>query len=261
MASYMDMVTVLMCLFIVLFSMSTVDQEKYEKLKSSLATGFGETESETVDTAEGLVVPKENVGEESETISELEHARLEVDDLTGLRDGLQSVLDSKGLGNTVRFTTSEAGLTMRMVNSEAFFGPDSAELRDQAIQVLAESAPLLSSSGRDISVEGHTAAQPGNEALRDWELSSERAVNVVRYMIEKGGITPNKIEGTGYAGYRPILEGYSPEAMQANRRVDLVVHSDESDSVRAHIPEVIAEEESGGEKKAAGEKAEEKKGH
>ena len=239
MASYMDMVTVLMCLFIVLFAMSTVDQEKYEALKSSLATGFGEDPSELADTAEGIVVPEENVGEASEVLSDMELAELEVRDLSALRESLQSELDAMGLGDTVRFTTSESGLTMRMVNSEAFFGPDSAVLMDQAVQVLNRTAPVLSASGRDISVEGHTADQPGNVQLRDWELSSERAVNVVRWLIDNGAIPPNKIEGTGYAGYRPIMEGYSAEAMQANRRVDLVMHSDEPDSVRALIPEVL----------------------
>lgn len=239
MASYMDMVTVLMCLFIVLFAMSTVDVEKYEKLKSSLATGFGENPSEFVDTADGIIVPEENVGEASEVLSDMELAELEVKDLSALRDSLKTELDSLGLGDTVRFTTSESGLTMRMVNSEAFFGPDSAILLDQAVQVLDRTAPLLSASGRDISVEGHTADQPGDAQLRDWELSSERAVNVVRWLIDNGSIPPNKIEGTGYAGYRPIMEGYTAEAMQANRRVDLVMHSDEPDSVRALIPQVL----------------------
>ena len=64
MASYMDMVTVLMCLFIVLFAMSTVDQDKFAALKNSLATGFGVEQSNTVDTAEGIVVPPELVGTE-----------------------------------------------------------------------------------------------------------------------------------------------------------------------------------------------------
>ena len=240
MASYMDMVTVLMCLFIVLFSMSTVDQEKYEKLKSSLATGFGETPSETVDTAEGLVVPEEKVGEESETISDMQAARAEVQDLTELQEELQARLDAVGLGDTVRFATDQAGLTMRMVNSEAFFGPDSANLEAQAIQVLDTTAPVIRASGRDVSVEGHTADQPGDAQLRDWELSSERAVNVVRHLIGNGGASPDKIEGTGYAGYRPLSPGYTPEAMQANRRVDLVLHSDESEVVRSLIPEAAA---------------------
>ena len=64
MASYMDMVTVLMCMFIVLFAMSTVDQKKFDQLKESLATGFGAVESNTVDTAVGIIVPPDKVDSE-----------------------------------------------------------------------------------------------------------------------------------------------------------------------------------------------------
>ena len=242
MASYMDMVTVLMCLFIVLFAMSTVDQEKYERLKESLATGFGDTPSELVDASAGMVVPEESAGETTELFSDLELARLEVQEMNALQQDLLGELDTLGLGDSVRFAMGEDGLTMRMVNSEAFFGPDSATLLDTAVQVLDRTAPVMAESGRHISVEGHTAAQPGDAPLLDWELSSERAVNVVRYLISNGGIAPTGIDGTGYAGYRPLLEGFSPEAMQANRRVDLVLHSDEPDSVRALIPRVLAEQ-------------------
>ena len=65
----MDMVTVLMCLFIVLYAMSTVDANKFEKLRNSLATGFGAVASETVDTAEGTVVPPELVDENLEAFA------------------------------------------------------------------------------------------------------------------------------------------------------------------------------------------------
>ena len=75
MASYMDMVTVLMCLFIVLYAMSTVDANKFEKLRNSLATGFGAVASETVDTAEGTVVPPELVDENLEAFAAMQSAR------------------------------------------------------------------------------------------------------------------------------------------------------------------------------------------
>ena len=74
MASYMDMVTVLMCLFIVLYAMSTVDANKFEKLRNSLATGFGAVASETVDTAEGTVVPPELVDENLEAFAAMQSA-------------------------------------------------------------------------------------------------------------------------------------------------------------------------------------------
>src|SRR3954469_14970615 len=77
MASYMDMVTVLMCMFIVLFAMSTVDQDKYEQLRNSLATGFGAVEAGKVDTAEGTVVPADHVDDTGENFTAAELAAQE----------------------------------------------------------------------------------------------------------------------------------------------------------------------------------------
>ncbi|MEK6344594.1 MAG: flagellar motor protein MotB, partial [Curtobacterium sp.] len=74
MASYMDMITVLMCMFLVLFAMSTVDQQKYIALKNSLATGFGEVKSQKVDTASGTVVTKDQVEDGSGYSIDKSHA-------------------------------------------------------------------------------------------------------------------------------------------------------------------------------------------
>ena len=65
----MDMVTVLMCLFIVLYAVSTVDANKFEKLRNSLATGFGTVATQTVDTAEGTVVPPDFVDKNLEAFA------------------------------------------------------------------------------------------------------------------------------------------------------------------------------------------------
>ena len=66
MASYMDMVTVLMCMFIVLFAMSVVDQKKFDELRNSLATGFGTVASKHVDINEGVIVPPDKIDVKAE---------------------------------------------------------------------------------------------------------------------------------------------------------------------------------------------------
>src|SRR5690606_41111894 len=88
MASYLDMITVLMCMFIVMFAMSTVDQEKFEELRASLATGFGTEETETIDVAPGVVVPPDATDDDGESFFELppNSAEEEYDSLASLRD-------------------------------------------------------------------------------------------------------------------------------------------------------------------------------
>jgi len=132
MASYMDMVTVLMCLFIVLFAMSAVDADKFEKLRLSLATGFGAETSQTVDTAEGIVVPADLIGQDgslsslvdetdpdaadSSTDSEIDEpkspevqAEEELNHLLAIRDQIDANLTSVGLEATPPTRSPSAG--------------------------------------------------------------------------------------------------------------------------------------------------------
>lgn len=243
MASYMDMVTVLMCMFIVLFAMSTVDQAKFEQLKASLATGFGQVESNTVDTAKGVVVPPAMVEDEEILDPDADLAMLaamEVQDLTELRDRLQHGLEDKGLQDDVRFEIDERGLTIRLVSSEMFFEPDLSDLTPQALDVLNVIGPILQPTSYDLSVEGHTAqVRQFTDSALDWELSSSRSVNVLRYLMESGGIDYSRIKAVGYGESRPLTAGGTAAELAQNRRVDIVVLSGQSEAVRQLMPGVV----------------------
>lgn len=238
MASYMDMVTVLMCMFLVLFAMSTVDQAKFEKLRTSLATGFGAVATETVDTASGTVVPPEHVDKDAEAFSSLNLALKEVDRLTALREQMASALQAVELDANVEFQITERGLTVRLVGSQAFFMADRPELTQRASQVLAAVAPTLAPAGLEIMVEGHAAngitAYPST-----WELSSARSVNVLRFLVDHGGVAPGRIGAVAFGSARQVNDDSTEELRELNRRVDLVVLSDQPEAIRALIPEAL----------------------
>ncbi len=242
MASYMDMVTVLMCMFIVLFAMSSVDQQKFEQLKDSLATGFGAAETNTVDTAVGIIVPPDKVDDEEIIEPDASLAAKEVDDLTALQDAIYAGLQEKGLEDAVRFEMDERGLTIRLVSSEMFFAPDLADLTAAATQVLDTVGPALAPTTYQVSVEGHTAQvrQFASDPL-DWELSSSRSVNVLRYLVANGGVVQGQIKAVGYGESRPLTPGTTAEELARNRRVDIVVLSGQSEDVRSLIPGIVAE--------------------
>ena len=283
MASYMDMVTVLMCMFIVLYAMSSVDQQKFEQLRASLATGFGSVETATVDTAEGTVVPAEHANDEGESFSggaavadvspetpeeepgsaavaaptpspspsaggdaaepttDRERAVQEVENLRALQERIDAGLRERDLAEAVRYVIDERGLTIRLVGSETFFLPDSSQLTEQTLRVLESVGPVLASVPNEVGVEGHTArlSQSVPRPL-DWELSTERAVNVVRNLIDTGGVPAPRLSAIGYGESRPLAPGTSEAELELNRRVDIVVHSDEPEGVRALIPEIAA---------------------
>jgi chemotaxis protein MotB len=243
MASYMDMVTVLMCMFIVLFAMSTVDQDKYEQLRNSLATGFGAVEVGAVDTAEGTVVPADKVDAEGESFSSAELAALEVDDLEALRQAVSAGLDASGQQASVSFTLDTRGLTIRLVGSETYFASNRAELSEAAHQVLGAIAAPLAASGREVSVEGHADVRNSAPPYpSNWELSSARATQVLRDLVERGGMAQDRIQAVGFGSSRPLAPGSSPEELALNRRVDIVVLTTQSEEVSALIPEVVAGE-------------------
>lgn len=253
MASYMDMVTVLMCLFIVLYAMSTVDQDKFVKLKLALATGFGTESSLSVDASEGVVVPAEMLAENGSgfmavespppTPSLQELAQKEVDDLEAIREQIRLSLAQKGLEDRVGFVIDSRGLTVRLIGTETFFGGNSAALTADARAVLDSIGPVIRPLPNQIAVEGHADRHGSSGPFpTDWELSASRATGVLRYMVEGGGFPQERISATGFGSARPLSLGETENDYSLNRRVDIVVLSTQSDGVRALIPDIIAHE-------------------
>ncbi|WP_144758745.1 flagellar motor protein MotB [Curtobacterium sp. 9128] len=277
MASYMDMITVLMCMFLVLFAMSTVDQQKYIALKTSLATGFGEVKTAKIDTASGTVVKKNEVTDgkgysvddakadhstaasgskdtntdpastavpavpASATKQDVDAAKHELDDLTAIEAAIKANLDAAGQTSNVQFTVDARGLTVRLVGSETYFGTNSADLSDQARAVMDAIAPVLKTAGHDVSVEGH-ADQRNSTApyATNWELSAARATGVLRDMVERGGMPAEHIQSVGFGSSRPLAQGSTDQDLALNRRVDIVVLSNADQDVSALMPALAA---------------------
>jgi chemotaxis protein MotB len=288
MASYMDMITVLMCMFIVLFAMSSVDASKFAALKESLATGFGVSHTKFVDSASGTVVKPSAVTKKGDGYStsktdaktataangvkatnsdaagsaststtasaattqtsaqiaaNTKLATKEVDDLTAIQKAIAQNLAAKGLSQDVTFTVDARGLTVRLVGSETFFGSNSADLSTMARSVMDAIAPVLKGAGHDVSVEGHADSRDSTYPYAtNWELSSARATGVLRDLVERGGMPPVRILAVGYGSSRPLSAGTTDADLAKNRRVDIVVLSNQKDDVNALIPKIAAAE-------------------
>lgn len=240
MASYMDMVTVLMCMFIVLFAMSSVDQEKFEQLKSSLATGFGVTETVFVDSSDGLVVPEERVGEDGERLTDLELALAERSNLEAIMKQIDANLAARDKQAAVGYTIDQRGLTVKLVSSETFFQPNKADLTPEAITIMEAITPVIAPTDYQVSIEGYAdVLRPVDPYPTNWELSSGRATKVLRAMVENGGMRADHISSVGFGDARPVSAGNAEADLAANRRVDIVVLSQEPDQVRALIPGAV----------------------
>ena len=151
---------------------------------------------------------------------------------------MKAGLAAAGLSQNVEFQIDQRGLTVKLIGSQAFFAPDRPELTDRASQVLHIISPILGPAALEIMVEGH-AAKGITAYPSTWELSSARAVNVLRFMVDRGGIPPKRIGAVAFGSARQVNDDSTPALMERNRRVDIVVISDKPDVVRALIPEAL----------------------
>ena len=270
--SYSDMITVLMALFIVLFAISQVDQEKYIALSKSLAAGFGDGEvtvsTSTLDGNDGvldgltpqdleargegtagLVEADRGLGRQGEDPAPvasvdpqlLAAAQAEAAHLEEVRAALRAALLAQGLDAVVQMRIDERGLVLGLVADDVFFAPASAELTATARQVLDVAAPTLVSLAEQVTIEGHANVLPvGGRYPTNWELSADRATQVLRHLVERDGMPPGRVSAVGYGDARPVAAGMDEASLAVNRRVDLVLLSDAPENVRALLPAVVA---------------------
>ena len=270
--SYADMMTVLVGLFIVLYSMSQVDQVKFEALRQSLAAGFGTSAPAVMIGTDGAMVgdvatpitpelpaelPPELVtgpGFEEPTEAEVETltpeertmraAIVELDRLEGIATQISAALEGQALIDRVRFRVTERGLIIGMVADDVFFSAESADLTETARRVIDTIAPVLAALPEEISVEGHANVLPvSGRYATNWELSADRATQVLRRLVEVGGVAPGRVGAVGFGDARPLEEAGGVSAFEANRRVDLVILSAAPEGVRGLLPSLAASDQ------------------
>jgi chemotaxis protein MotB len=235
--SYMDMITVLLCVFVVLFAMSSIDVGKYDELRKALSEGFGFTEA----NVSGITAPAAPAEVPVETpdagAQAMAAARAEVDNLRALQGQLEQSLADAGFGGWVQFGIDERGLALKLTGSDTYFQADTAELRPEARRILSAVAPILSGVPNQISIEGYTnAVVSGALTSRNathWTLSASRATNALLYLVESG-VDGGRMTLTGYGAEHPV----SYDDPSLNRRVEIVVRSALPEDVRVLIPQI-----------------------
>ncbi len=267
MVSYSDMLTVMMGLFIVLYAMGQVDMEKFEALRHSLAAGFGndsilvgdagvldQTDDPAAGEEQGVspafspitpIVPEAGAapGRSSGPQDELyAAARAEVHRLQAVRDDIAARLAAVGLSSSVELRITERGLVIGLVADDVFFAPASAELTATAQAVLDAIAPTLAGIPDQLSVEGHANVLPvSGRYATNWELSSDRATQVLRHFVERDGLGAGRVMAVGFGDARPVAAGADEASLAMNRRVDVVVLSAVPENVRSLLPAVAGQ--------------------
>jgi len=251
--TYADMITLLMVLFIVLYSISQVDLAKFKQLKSGIAGGFGgptalaavqggagplegggavfEAQVTGNDTQSSASLASASSPSARAALADVQHrvtaAQQEKSVLQNAQQQIQHSLDALGLGSAVQFRLEARGLVVTIVTDRVLFDPGEADLRPEGTQVLEGLAAALGRLPNKLSIEGHTDDTPiSGRYPSNWELSTARATTVLRSLIEQHGIAPDRLQAAGYADTRPVAGNATPEGRAANRRVEIVVLGD-----------------------------------
>ncbi|MBN7774133.1 flagellar motor protein MotB [Clostridium aminobutyricum] len=236
--TYSDLITLLMVFFVVMYAMSAVDQKKYEQLAQSLSATFDSGSSlkgggDVQTTSGGSILPTSSALDvQAKDLSDV------VDpELLQVAKQIQEMLKEKGLEGQVGVSIRERGVVISLLNT-VLFDSGSADVKQEGLSTLIEIGNIAKTVDHYIRVEGNTDDVPMNSPKfpSNWELSVVRATEVVKLLIDRSEISPDKISAIGYGEYRPTLPNISQENRAKNRRVDIVIlsnnfNSSESESV------------------------------
>ncbi|GGO77950.1 OmpA/MotB family protein [Nocardioides deserti] len=253
--TYADMVTLLMVLFIVLFAMGKPDAEKFQALKASLAIGFGQEATvltggssllqEPGTRAVAPVTPVSRrpapTGDDVErTVADRNAARRELARLRAIEKRIRQALRARGLRGDIRTGYDERGLVVSLVSKHVVFRSNLATLSPRGARVVDAVGPVLVKLPDRLEISGNTnqlGARPRYYAT-DWDLSSARAITVLRRLEERLGVETARLSVAAYGQTRPLVDPERPGAQVVNKRVDIVVLSAADATVRQLLPEL-----------------------
>jgi chemotaxis protein MotB len=210
--TYSDLITLLLAFFIIMYSISQVDLNKFKSVARALNV-----------VLDGRDRHQEAGWGNSYSTGKIRH-RDPRGDLLALKQSIDNIASKMKMDLEISTQLQKRGLVIH-ISESAFFDPGKADLKPQAMQIIDLLAVELLKIQNQTRIEGHTDNLPINTPKfpSNWELSTARATNCLRYLVEKHKFPPERISALGYAEYRPIATNSTVEGRSKNRRVDIVV--------------------------------------
>lgn len=217
--TYADMITLLMAFFIMMYSMSVLNMSKFQQAAISIRSGFGGIvagQGKSVLAATGSFSPKPSpIAGDSPGV-----------DWKVVKPLVTYIETDATLRKNTQVSMDQRGVVVSMLSDNLLFDSGSADINERALPLLDKIAEMLDKVGNCIRVEGHTCdlpPRPGGSYPTNWELSTARATNMLRYFIEQKGLDPRLFSAAGYAGLHPFLPNTCEANRRRNRRVDIVI--------------------------------------
>lgn len=213
--SYADFITLLFAFFTSMYAISSVNEGKFRILSESLSIAF----NPSLYTSNRVMEGPRFVKEQRSNMEQIASTKS-----TNNYQKIQSVLKKLESDKRLSLIVDEQRITIRLTESSLFEG-GTDRLLPEAYPVLDEIAVVLKELPNSLRVEGHTDNIPVRTAQfpSNWDLSSARAIRILKFFFEKHGFDPAKLSAVGYGEFRPVETNDTPIGRARNRRVDIMV--------------------------------------
>lgn len=257
MATFSDLMNLLLCFFVLLFSMSSIDASKYEQVVASLTQSFSIFSGGATAIGEGTLISSgvsqlneldeyfSNAGKASEEdeVDEADPMKEYKEELKKeqkekteqLYEEVVSEAEKQNVADSVsvQMDTEAYQFVQISLSGAILFDSGKADIKKSAFPILTRVGNILSRyKGYQIKIEGHTDSVPINSASGTYkdnmELSQERALSVFRYLRDQKNLDPTKLESSGRGEYAPIASNKTEEGRARNRRVEIKIYTSES---------------------------------
>lgn len=230
--SYSDFITLLFAFFVVLFASTYRDNQAIRKLSRAIHNGFQTLGAYRADES-GSGGPYASLAADEDTNTSRVHNDQDIHnlatagvatDMLKLKQQLEAAMGKELASHEMDLQVTPEGFVISL-RELGFFNSGQAELIPGAGAKIVTIAKILAKPGLEIRVNGHSDNQPIHTAQFDsnWELSTARAMSVLRLLVNDGGFDPTRISAAGFGEYRPLGDNSTPEGRRMNRRIDLVV--------------------------------------
>ena len=242
--TYSDMITLLMALFIVMWSISSVNISKFDELKASLQSAFsgrvlpantsimqGQTSPFAQDGSPITPVNQQNsqpAFQMGSIASDIQRAaqKQDLENLKSIQKKVEDFAKTHGFSGRLRTSIDQEGLVVQLLTDQVLFDSGHAVLKSRSLPLLDEISHLLTKGGivNPVRVEGNTDDVPirSGQFRSNWQLSAERADAVLEYLLGHG-VAPRRLSLAGYADQKPVATNSTAAGRGLNRRVNLVV--------------------------------------
>lgn len=244
---YADLLTLLLALFIVLYSMNSVDIKKFEEMSQAfnvaLSNGTGILENTAIvktgddngkkQDEEGSQEDKKEDKKEEEAREELK--KKEQEDLEKLKKQIDSYIKKNGLTTDLE-TKLNLSQLMITISDNALFAPAQANVKPEAEELATAIGKMLQQyPDYEVIVSGHTDDTPISTVFfkSNWDLSSMRAIRFMDILLENKQLKPERFSAIGYGEYRPVADNNTVAGRAKNRRVEVSIIHNYADSANA----------------------------